>query len=238
MVQFEDRDYGGELEEDDGLLSSDILVRNPYFSSGVKMDITRQGIAPGGRAQLRYKYNGMELNKGSRLLDKGFRYYDPGIGRFTGASLGIACDNEMDPCHLGRQALAEEAPSLTSYSYGFNNPLRFIDKDGRYEFPVEFQRKYPMFTAYLQNHVRNDVIGSKTILNAFSRHTAADSPTGVGNLNRQAIETAVTWDSGPKIIIRDNPGGLSGAEGNYNSSTRNIELSKSRIDHLESVLAG
>jgi RHS repeat-associated protein len=110
MVQFEDRDYDGELGEDDGLPSSDILVRNHYYSFGMLQDNTWQGISPGGRAQLRYKYNGKELHKGSRLLDYGFRYYDPGIGRFTG----------VDP-------IADQYPHVTVYNYAENEPIGHID---------------------------------------------------------------------------------------------------------------
>ena len=100
-----------------------------YFSSGNILTTQRSDI--GGYWKQRYRYNGKpacrtgrELHSNSGLLDYGFRYYrvsaegrdDPSVGRFTG----------VDP-------LAEAAPHLTPYRYGFNNPIRFIDPDGLYE---------------------------------------------------------------------------------------------------------
>jgi uncharacterized protein RhaS with RHS repeats len=44
----------------------------------------------------------------------GARYYDPGVGRFIG----------VDP-------LADKYPSWSPYHYTLNNPLRYLDPDGR-----------------------------------------------------------------------------------------------------------
>ncbi len=68
-----------------------------------------------------FKYNGKELDKehGLNLYDYSARFYEPTTGRFS----------TVDP-H------AEKYYSISPYAYCANNPIKFIDKDGkRYDFP-------------------------------------------------------------------------------------------------------
>ncbi|MBB4038334.1 RHS repeat-associated protein [Dysgonomonas hofstadii] len=63
-----------------------------------------------------YKYNGKELDKthGMNLYDYSARYYDGALGRFT----------TVDP-------LAELNYAWSPFAYVDNNPINFIDPDGR-----------------------------------------------------------------------------------------------------------
>ncbi|MDC3986510.1 RHS repeat domain-containing protein, partial [Polyangium jinanense] len=61
----------------------------------------------------RYRYTGKERDEETGLYYHGARYYAPWLGRWTSA----------DPAGL------VDGPNL--YAYGRNNPLRFVDPDGR-----------------------------------------------------------------------------------------------------------
>jgi RHS repeat-associated protein len=59
-------------------------------------------------------FTGHELDTESGMIYAGARYYMPNIGRWT----------SVDP-------LAGEFPGWSPYNYGFNNPLSYVDPDGR-----------------------------------------------------------------------------------------------------------
>ena len=63
-----------------------------------------------------YKYNGKELDtkNGLNWYDYGARHYDPALGRFT----------TIDP-------MAEKYYSMSAYAYCGNNPVKYIDPDGK-----------------------------------------------------------------------------------------------------------
>ena len=68
-----------------------------------------------------YKYNGKEFDNknGLNWYDYGARYYDAALGRFV----------SIDP-------MAEKYCTFTPYSYCVNNPIMYIDPDGRLANPI------------------------------------------------------------------------------------------------------
>ncbi|MFC3757592.1 RHS repeat-associated core domain-containing protein [Chryseobacterium tructae] len=88
----------------------EIIDTNNYYTFGLNHIGGIKGQLGG---YLNYKYNGKELQE-TGMYDYGARMYMPDIGRW-----GV-----VDP-------LAETSRGWSTYTYAYNNPIRFIDPDGR-----------------------------------------------------------------------------------------------------------
>jgi RHS repeat-associated protein len=108
--------------DNDGTLTvADIRQINHYYPFGLNMEGNWNGAFP--EAKNKYQYNGKEWNDdfGLGWNDYGARFYDPAIARWTA----------VDP-------LAEKMRRHSPYNYAFDNPLSFVDPDGRIPVPVIF----------------------------------------------------------------------------------------------------
>ena len=112
---FVEHTGNGEVWFDDLTVEIERLVagqENHYYPFGMEM----QGISTRGNPHHKYTYNGKEKQEEFSLNwhDYGFRNYDAQLGRWHG----------VDP-------MAAVYLSTSPYVYALNNPLRYIDPDGR-----------------------------------------------------------------------------------------------------------
>ena len=110
-LAFTDRNEDQKVELLDD--ASEITQQNDYYPFGLRQEggelVFHHEV--GGN---RYRYNGKELNEDLGLYDYGARWYDPAIGRW----------GQIDP-------LAEKFTNWSPYNYVYNNPIAYIDPDGR-----------------------------------------------------------------------------------------------------------
>lgn len=143
-----------------------------YYPFGLSFDESKaQGEQP-------YKYNGKEYDKmhGLNLYDYSARFYDPAIGRFT----------SIDP-------LAEKYYSWSPYAYVMNNPLKYIDPDGR-------QVGWPINTGQIQDAVNNQIGQKAQIAYGNSEEFRTKVITGILSVtdvnDATVIGTTITRGSG------------------------------------------
>ena len=105
---YADLDKNGEINP-----ATEIVEENNYYPFGLKHKGYNE--LPGNG--YKYKYAGKEWNDelGLDFYDFGARNYDPALGRWM----------NVDP-------LAEKYPNIGGYVYVVNNPIYFIDPDGRW----------------------------------------------------------------------------------------------------------
>lgn len=110
---------------DDGIIETEESAQNPqdievlprslYYPFGMQIDGIGDYANP-ETEENRYLNNNKELHNdvGLEWAEYGARFYDPGTGRFTG----------VDP-------LAEDYTSINPFDYVANNPMIFVDPDGK-----------------------------------------------------------------------------------------------------------
>jgi RHS repeat-associated protein len=111
-VIFWDEDGDGVVREDE------VLERIDYYPFGLEHG---RPVDRPEQMESHFRYTDQEhIPKGVPYYDYVSRLYDPALGRF-----------------LGVDDMAGHATSWTPYRYGFNNPLIYIDPDGKYEWRVD-----------------------------------------------------------------------------------------------------
>ena len=116
-LAYADNDDSGTVD------TTEIIEENNYYPFGLKQKGYNVVVSSNSNSMAsKYKYNGKELNKelGLDWYDFGFRNYDAVLGRWM----------NIDP-------LAENYYSYSAYSSMMNNPVSFIDPDGRFTVDIK-----------------------------------------------------------------------------------------------------
>ncbi len=157
-----------------------------------------------GKEQQNYPLNGLQLG----WYDYGARFYDPQIGRW----------HSVDPS-------VEMAYSWTPYRYGFNNPIRFLDAEGRFE--LDNAQQYSRLAHYLE-HTIGDLLSNQRIMRGLNHY---------GSLSNPQIKKDFVYGKGPRVVIVNDliVKGLS-CNGAYDPKTQTIMLDKSLVMELENAV--
>ena len=127
----------------------------------------------------RYKFNGKEEQTmgGLNLLDYGARMYDTKTARW-----------------LVQDPLAEKYYSVSAYNYCVNNPVMFVDPDGRFVLDERTEKKYPALAAYLRNMLNEWENKSVDFKNQFYEKSS---------LSEEQVRDMLSYGKGPLIQVVD-----------------------------------
>jgi hypothetical protein len=127
--------------------------------------------------------------------------------------------------------LAEKYPSMSPYSYCANNPVKYVDPDGRFILPATFITQYPAFAKYIENNI-SEVLNSESIMSSLINY---------GGFERSTIEDDLKWGSGPTIDIRKLGSENLTAFGHYDGKQANgefqIALDSDMLNKFEKAFA-
>jgi RHS repeat-associated protein len=201
--------------------SSPLIEENHYYPFELAMAGISDKAIKSQYAENRYRYNGKELQHqefadgtGWEEYDYGARFQDPQLGRWSVIDLE-----------------ANKYSNETPYGYAGNNPISYVDIGGNFKYPLnkaaEYSQKYKTLTNYLSNGGIQELLKSKSIVNAFKKY---------GDIDIEKLREEFKWNSGTEIQIVDAPGkGVGGDENTRGYTDMHIEINRKLADLLESA---
>lgn len=207
MFYYYDRDHLGNVRQVTKATGSNgtVVQTMNYYPFGAQFcdgSANNNDIQP-------YKYNGKELDKmhGLNTYDYGARQYYSILGRW----------DRVDP-------LAEKYYPYSPYVYCKDNPVKYVDSDGRFILSKELAKKYPRLNLYLEKGIQG-IFKNPKIMKALRIG---------GRFTDKQIKEMVTYGKGPTIDVAQLEDGTYGSfTPRINSTTLNIN--EDIVKELESA---
>ncbi len=191
----------------------EVLEENNYYPFGLK----HEGYNTlSGNPNYNYKYNGKELQTESGMYDYGARLYMPELGRW-----GV-----VDP-------LAETSRRWSSYTYAYNNPIRFTDPDGR-------SGKDWFNNSMGQMEFRDDVKSQQDLDDKGIKGSYVGETAQQGSLNYAANGVVYDESAGGKPIADGRVYDVGEVKITPKSviAERNLQAARTRVGAAESAMFG
>ena len=155
--------------------SGSVIEQNAYYPFGSRHTFGNTY----AQTTNRFKFNGKEEQTTGNLnyLDYGARMYDNKIGRW-----------------LTQDPLSEKYYAYSSYNYCVNNPVMFVDPDGRFVLDKETEQQYPALANFLRNMLNEWHNKSNDFKNAFY---------STSGMNDKQVVDMLTYGQGPQIYVED-----------------------------------
>ena len=133
-----------------------LLEETHYYPFGLTMGGVSSKAA--GKIENKYKFGGKEIQNSEFIDGSGLEVYDFGARNFD-QQVGRWWSN--DP-------VADKLQGISPYNYALNNPVKFVDPDGKY--PITFNvRSFAPFATFGAGNWVGDNRGFSTDLNKTSR---------------------------------------------------------------------
>jgi hypothetical protein len=132
--------------------------------------------------------------------------------------------------------LAKKFPSESPYIYAGNNPIYYVDKEGKYKVSAEneaaYRKSYPLIMKYLSTQIEYDISNSTRIISGLIRTNP--------NIQESSIKGISKWGFGPEIVFKDKPGEFpmeyKGAAGYTEKDAHVIHMNAGYASYVEKVL--